>query len=48
MAAKLAAAAAADSVVVLIRRPEIPAAGPIFAEPAALVAALRRLVPPDP
>jgi precorrin-6x reductase len=46
--AKLAAAAAADCVVVLIRRPEIPAAGPIFADPAALVAALRRLVPPAP
>lgn len=46
--AKLAAAAAAACVVVLIRRPEIPAAGPIFADPAALVAALRRLVPPAP
>jgi len=47
LAAKLAAARAADCLVVIIRRPALPAAGPSFSEPAALVAALRRLVPPD-
>jgi precorrin-6A/cobalt-precorrin-6A reductase len=47
LAAKLAAARASDCLVVLIRRPSLPAAGPSFSEPAALVAALRRLVPPS-
>lgn len=45
--AKLAAARRANCAVVVIRRPEPPAGGPVFDSPAALIAALTALVPPD-
>ncbi len=44
--AKLAAANRANAHVIVIRRPEPPASGPAFDNPAALIAALRDLVPP--
>jgi len=41
--AKLAAARQTDCRVIVIRRPETPACGPIFDHPAALIAALREI-----
>lgn len=44
---KLAATRRENCAVVVIRRPEPPAGGPVFDSPAALIAALAALVPPD-
>ena len=44
--AKLAAAQQADCRLIVLRRPETPASSLTFAHPAALIAALRGLVPP--
>ena len=45
--AKLAAARATNCAIVVIRRPELPGALPVFDRSAALLAALAALVPPD-
>ena len=44
--AKLAAAEQANCRIIVLRRPETPASSLTFAHPAALIAALRNLVPP--